>query len=112
MNFSEALDLMKQGKKVTRSSYRQKALFSTQLPEIVTIMPHWELVYPNNNTMGGTPFLASTYQAALTGADLVAEDWIEYQANSNEEEIRIEPRIETPKHIRDIYEPPIKDSQS
>jgi len=153
MNFPEALELLKQGKKVTRSSYKQKALFSAQLPEIITIMPHWELIYPNNNTMGSQPLLASTYQTPLTGADLVAIDWIEYEPVQASlptiEEIETkyrdadqaliterlamlkrtpiwdsngkltgyydateEPRIETPKHIRDIYEPPIKDSQS
>lgn len=76
MNFGEALDCLKQGKKVARSGWNGKGLWlELQLPDAGSKMtlPYIFISYPPDatNTPGArVPWLASQ-------TDLLAADWYE-----------------------------------
>lgn len=74
MNFGEALELLKNGKRVARSGWNGKGMWVTlQRPNELSLMtlPYLYLSYPSDaiNTPGArVPWLASQ-------TDILAEDW-------------------------------------
>ncbi len=78
MNFSQALDLIKEGRKVARSGWNGPGLWlEIQRPDAHSKMtlPYIFMSYPDNakNTPGArVPWLASQ-------TDLLSEDWVEVQ---------------------------------
>lgn len=117
ITFSEALELLKQGKKVTRTSYQQKAQYSKQLPEITTLTQHWELIKPT--CASEFPYLVSLFDTKLTGADLCAIDWEEYnpsiqilaQPEDIEKGFRLADRVLRLSHIKATARTPIWNSK-
>lgn len=65
MNFEWALCQMREGKRVTRSSWKEPWM---------KLVDFFEITYSH-----GHPVLRSLFSNKIGGQDLLAEDWIEYQ---------------------------------
>jgi len=78
MNFSQALELMKQGKRVTRDAYK---LHWSPLQNYYELKysPHYTLEEIQKHNI--QPSLTSLFSGKLLAEDLLAEDWQEWESS-------------------------------
>lgn len=79
MNFGQAIELLKQGKKVTRKGWNGKGMWlKLQIPDADSLMtqPYVYIEYPKNPEHHMYPNGSRTPWQASQG-DMLAEDWEE-----------------------------------
>lgn len=106
MTFSNALDLLKQGKTITRTGWNGKQQYLVLVENISYQLPNGEIVNGNHNTMGNCAIAFVGTQGVQVGwlasqADLLSDDWkemMEVPTNFNHE-ITLDNPMERVKHI-------------